>query len=104
MGEYFNRGQDSEVIIYIDTIEECAKNNPYDTMLLMGKVLLHEYFHSFHFHVGTGAGEPWKCIEESMVEYGTLVMLDRVASSGLPIAKDADAALKYMLDLSLIHI
>lgn len=66
-------------------------------MLLMGKVLLHEYFHSFHFHAGTGVGNPPKCMEESMADYGSLVMLDRVASSGSPIAKDAEKALNYAL-------
>lgn len=97
MGEYYNRGSESKVVLFVDVIEKCAKHNPYDTMLLMGMVLLHEYFHSFHFHAGTGASDPPKCFEESMADYGSLVMLDRVASSGLPIAKDAENALKYAL-------
>ena len=82
----------------MDVIEKRAKHNPYDTMLLMGAVLLHEYFHSFHFHAGTGVGNPPKSMEEPMADYGSLVMLDRVASSGLPIAKDAEKALEYALD------
>ena len=98
MGVYYNRGSESKVVLFVDSIEERAKNNPYDTMLLMGKVLLHEYFHSFHFHAGTGVGNPLKCMEEPMADYGSLVMLDRVASSGLPVAKDAEKALKYALD------
>ncbi len=97
MGGYYNRGRDSKVEIFVDTIEESAHNDPYQTMLLMGQVLLHEYFHSFHFHVGTGGEEPLKCMEETMAEYGTLVLLDRVASSGLSIAKDAGAALQDLL-------
>lgn len=97
LGLYHNNGTDSKVVLFLDAIEEEAKKNPYHTMLLMGQVLLHEYFHSFHFHVGTGVRNPLKCVEEPMAEYGSLVLLDRVASSGLPIAKDADAALKYAL-------
>lgn len=98
MGAYYNRGSESKVVLFVDSIEERAKYNPYDTMLLMGKVLLHEYFHSFHFHAETGVGNPPKCIEEPMADYGSLVMLDRVASSGLFIAKDAEKALNYALD------
>lgn len=97
MGVYYNRSSESKVVLFVDAIEERAKHNPYDTMLLMGKVLLHEYFHSFHFHAGTGEGNPLKCIEEPMAEYGSLVMLDNVASSGSPIAKDAEKALNYAL-------
>ena len=99
LGADFNRGDNSIVELYVDAIEAKAKD-PYDIMLLMGAVLLHEYFHSFHFHAGTGASDPPKCIEESMADYGSLVMLDRVTSSGLPIAKDAEIALKYALVLS----
>lgn len=98
LGGYYNRGSESKVVLFVDAIEKRAKNNPYDTMLLMGVVLLHEYFHSFHFHAGTGVGNPPKSMEEPMADYGSLVMLDRVASSGLPIAKDAEKALKYALD------
>ena len=98
MGAYYYRGRESKVVLYVDAIEERAKNDPYDTMLLMGQVILHEYFHSFHFHVGTGKGKPLRCIEEPMAEYGSLVMLDRVASSESPIAKDAEKALKYELE------
>mgnify|MGYP003466844213 FL=1 len=98
MGVYYNRDSDSKVVLFVDAIEKRAKNNPYDTMLLMGAVLLHEYFHSFHFHAGTGVGNPPKSMEEPMADYGSLVMLDRVASSGLPIAKDAEKALEYALD------
>ena len=54
LGEYRDRGDNSKVVLYVDAIEEEAKKNPYDTMLLMGQVLLHEYFHSFYFHAGDG--------------------------------------------------
>jgi hypothetical protein len=98
LGGYYDRGSESKVVLFVDAIEKRAKNNPYDTMLLMGAVLLHEYFHSFHFHAGTGVGNPPKSMEEPMADYGSLVMLDKVASSGLPVAKDAEKALKYALD------
>ena len=88
LGAYYNNGGESKVFLFVDAIEEEAKKNPYNTMLLMGQVLLHEYFHSFHFHVGTGVGNPLRCVEEPMAEYGSLVMLDRVASSGLSIIQD----------------
>ena len=37
------------------------------------------------------------CVEEPLTEYGSLVLLDSVASSGLSIAEDASKALKYAL-------
>ena len=80
----------------MDAIEAKAKN-PYDTMLLMGQVLLHEYFHSFYFHVGTGMRNPMKCMEEPMAEFGSLVALDSVASSGSSVATKADEALRHTL-------
>ena len=97
LGLYYNKGRDSKVVLFVDAIDECAKNNSYDPMFLMGQVLLHEYFHSFHFHVGTGIHNPMKCIEEPMAEYGSLVVLDSVAESKSPIAKDAGLALKHVL-------
>ncbi len=96
MGAYFNRGDNSIVELYVDAIEAKAKN-PYDTMLLMGQVLLHEYFHSFYFHVGTGMRKPMKCMEEPMADYGSLVALDSVASSEASVAVKAGEALKHTL-------
>lgn len=96
LGAYFNRGDNSIVELYVDAIEAKAKN-PYDTMLLMGQVLLHEYFHSFHFHVGFGMRDPMKCMEEPMAEYGSLVALDSVASSGASVATEAGEALRHTL-------
>ena len=98
LGEYRNRGDKSKVVLYVDAIEEKAKNNPYNTMLLMGQVLLHEYFHSFNFHAGDGGLTPIWCVEELMVEYGSLVLLDCVASSEATIANDAEEALRYALE------
>lgn len=98
LGGYRNRGDNSKIELYVDAIEERAKHNPYNTMLLMGQVLLHEYFHSFNFHAGDGGLNPIWCVEELMVEYGSLVLLDRVASSKATIAKDAGEALKYALE------
>ncbi len=98
LGEYRNMGDKSKVVLYVDAIEEVAKKNPYNTMLLMGQVLLHEYFHSFSFHAGDGTLTPIKCLEELMVEYGSLVLLDSVASTEASIAKDAGNALRYALE------
>ena len=85
-------GKASGVILYVDTIEERAKD-PYDTMLLMGQVMLHEYFHSFYLHTGLGTLKPNSYAEEPMAEFGSLVVLDHVASSkgGIvsQVAKDA---------------
>ena len=99
LGEYRDRGDNSKVVLYVDAIEEEAKKNPYDTMLLMGQVLLHEYFHSFYFHAGDGGSTPIRCVEELMVEYGSLVLLDSVAASEAAIAKDAGNALRYAVDI-----
>ena len=96
-GAYCNKDENSKVVLYVDAIEEAAKKDPYNTMLLMGCVMLHEYFHSFYFHAGIGDQTPIHCAEESMTEYGSLVLLDSVASSGSSIAKDACEALKYAL-------
>ena len=71
---------DNTVALYVDVIEEAAKNDPNDTMFLMGQVLLHEYFHSFYFHTGEGELDSIGCVEEPMTEYGSLVLLDSVAS------------------------
>ena len=95
LGEYIhNHGVGSKVILYVNNIEECAKN-PHDTMLLMGQVLLHEYFHSFYYHVGVAVRDRIRCIEEPMAEYGSLVVLDSVKSSRFPKAKEAGEALTY---------
>ena len=98
LGEYkHNNGNDSEVILYVNNIETIAGKNPAETMYLMGQVLLHEYFHSFYYHVGVGNRKRISCIEEPMAEYGSLVVLDSVASSGLPhvLKENADKALNY---------
>lgn len=97
LGEFIHHGDDTTVILYLDVIEEAAKKDPDNTMLLMGQVLLHEYFHAFYFHAGEGDMESIACVEEPLTEYGSLVLLNSVASSGLAIAKDAGKALKYAL-------
>ena len=97
LGLYYNNGRDSKVVLFLDSIEEAAKKIPCKPKFLMGQVLLHEYFHSFYFHVGTGMRNPMKCMEEPMAEYGSLVALDSVASSGLSIAKEAEDALTHTL-------
>ena len=98
LGRYeHNNGSDSKVILYVKNIEERAKKIPCDTKFLMGQVLLHEYFHSFYYHAGVGSKMAIKCVEEPMAEYGSLVVLDSVASSGVAIANDAGKALTYAL-------
>lgn len=98
LGKYEHKnGDNSRVTLYVNNIEACAKNS-YDTMLLMGQVLLHEYFHSFYYHVGVGSKERIKCVEEPMAEFGSLVFLDSVASSESPVSIYADHSLKYALD------
>lgn len=97
LGEFIHHGDDTTVILYLDVIEEAAKKDPDNTMFLMGQVLLHEYFHAFYFHAGEGDMEYIACVEEPLTEYGSLVLLDSVAQSGLAIAKDAGKALKYAL-------
>ena len=97
LGLYHNNGRDSKVILFLDSIEEAAKKIPCETKFLMGQVLLHEYFHSFYFHVGTGMRNPLKYMEEPMAEYGSLVALDSVASSGSSVATEAGEALRHTL-------
>ncbi len=98
LGRYFDNGGDSIVILYLDAIEDCAKRISCEPKLLMGQVLLHEYFHSFYFHTGAGTLNPIRCAEEPMAEFGSLIVLDSVSSSGASIAQDAGKALTYTLD------
>lgn len=97
LGEFVHCGDDHTVVLYLDVIEKAAKKDPDDTMFLLGQVMLHEYFHSFYFHAGDGEMEYIGCVEEPLTEYGSLVLLDSVASSGLAIAKDAGKAVRYAL-------
>lgn len=97
LGLYYNNGPDSKVVLFLDSIEEAAKKIPCKPKFLMGQVLLHEYFHSFYFHVGIGMRNPMKCMEEPMAEYGSLVALDSVASSGSSVATEAGDALRHTL-------
>ncbi len=100
LGEYrHNNGYDSEVILYVNNIEKRAGYDPVKTMYLMGQVLLHEFFHSFYYHVGLGTQLAFGCAEEPMAEYGSLVALDSVASSGSPIATLANNARIYTYDI-----
>ena len=96
LGLYYNNGSESKVTLYLDTIEGYAKE-PYEVMFLMGQVLLHEYFHSFFFHTGVGVRCPLKCVEEPMAEFGSLMVLDSVASSKGHIAPIAKDALQYAI-------
>ncbi len=98
LGRYFDNYGDSIVILYLDAIEECAKRISCDPKFLMAQVLLHEYFHSFYSHTGTGTRNPIQCAEEPMAEFGSLVVLDSVSSSGAAIAQDSGKALTYTLN------
>lgn len=96
-GRYLNKGDKSIVVLFVDAIAAEAKT-PYDTMLLMGQVLLHEYFHSFYFHAGVGNLNPIHSMEETMAEYGSLAFLLSVSMSRLSIAKQAHDAMIYAVD------
>lgn len=96
-GRYLNKGDKSIVVLFVDAIAAEAKN-PYDTMLLMGQVLLHEYFHSFYSHVGVGSSKPIYSMEEAMAEYGSLAFLFSVSISRSSIAKQARDAMIYVVD------
>ena len=97
LGRYLNKGDKSIVVLFVDAIEAKAKN-PYDTMLLMGQVLLHEYFHSFYSNVGVGSSKPIYSMEEAMAEYGSLAFLFSVSISRSSIAKQARDAMIYVVD------
>lgn len=97
VGLYFDNGDESKVVLLVDTIERYAKG-PYETMLLMGQVMLLEYFRSFYNHVGVGTRHSLSCAESSMAEFGSLMVLKSVASSGKQIAPIAKDSLKYSLD------
>ena len=93
-----NSGLDSRVTLYVNNIERAAGHNSAKTMYLMGQVLLHEYFHSFYYHTGGGTKSVLKCAEEPMAEFGSLVVLESVASSVSTVASWANAALPYVVD------
>lgn len=76
------------MVLFVDAIVAVDKN-PYDTMLLMGQVLLHEYFYSFYFHTGLGTRTPIYSMEETIAEYGSLSFLLSVSMSRSSIAKQA---------------
>ena len=100
LGEYkHNNGNDSEVILYVNNIETIAGKNPAETMYLMGQVLLHEYFHSFYYHVGIATRDRIRCVEEPMAEYGSLMALYNVATSRSPFATEASKTLAYTYNI-----
>ena len=94
VGLYFDNGDESKVVLLVDTIERYAKG-PYETMLLMGQVMLLEYFRSFYNHVGVGTRHSLSCAESSMAEFGSLMVLKSVATSGKQIAQTAKDSLNY---------
>ena len=97
LGMYYYDDDECVITLFVDVIESITIGLD-EMMLLMGEVLLHEYFHSFYHHVGVGAKDILRCMEEPMAEYGSLVVLDSVASSNSRIASMAKEALEYSKD------
>lgn len=97
LGMYYYDDDECVITLFVDVIESITIGLD-EKMLLMGEVLLHEYFHSFYHHVGVGAKDILRCMEEPMAEYGSLVVLDSVASSNSRIASTAKEALEYSKD------
>lgn len=97
LGMYYYDDDECVITLFVDVIESITIGLD-EKMLLMGEVLLHEYFHSFYHHVGVGTNDILRCLEEPMAEYGSLVVLDSVASSNSKIASTAKEALEYSKD------
>ena len=97
LGMYYYDDDVCVITLFVDVIESITIGHD-EKMLLMGEVLLHEYFHSFYHHVGVGTKDILRCMEEPMAEYGSLVVLDSVASSNSRIASTAKEALEYSKD------
>jgi hypothetical protein len=97
LGLYTDNGDESVVTLFVDVIESITAGLD-EMKLLLGQVMLHEYFHSFYYHVGVGVQRPMRHMEEPMAEYGSLMVLDSVASSNSRIASTAKEALEYSKD------
>lgn len=95
-GVYSNNGNHSRVTLFVDAFWDKV-DDPYKAILLMGQVLLHEYFHSFYAHVGVGALPPFSHIEEPMAEFGSLAFLYSMSASQSSVAKQAHDAMRYAL-------
>lgn len=94
LGMYFDNGNESVVVLFVDVIESITAGLD-EMKLLLGQVMLHEYFHSLYHHVGVGTNDLLKYVEEPMAEYGSLMVLDSVASSNSKTASTAKEALDY---------
>lgn len=99
LGMYYYNDDECVITLFVDVIESITFG--LDQMkLLLGQVMLHEYFHSFYHHVGVGTNDILRCLEEPMAEYGSLMVLDSVASSNSKIASTAkealDCAIKFV--------
>lgn len=94
LGMYYYDDDECVITLFADVIESITAGLD-EMKLLMGQVLLHEYFHSFYHHVGVGTRDLLRCVEEPMAEYGSLMVLDSVASSNSTIASTAKEALDY---------
>ena len=97
LGLYTDNGDESVVTLFVDVIEFITAGLD-EMKLLLGQVMLHEYFHSFYYHVGVGVQRPMRHMEDPIAEYGSLMVLDSVASSNSRIASTAKEALEYSKD------
>lgn len=97
LGIYYYDEDECVITLFVDVIESITAGLD-EMKLLLGQVMLHEYFHSFYHHVGVGTKDILSCMEEPMAEYGSLMVLDSVASSNSRIASTAKEALEYSKD------
>lgn len=97
LGMYYYDDDECVITLFVDVIESISFGLD-EMKLMLGYVLLLEYFHSFYHHVGVGTNDILRCMEEPMAEYGSLVVLDSVASSNSKIASTAKEALEYSKD------
>lgn len=99
LGVYCFNDDECFITLFVDVIESISFGLD-EMKLMLGYVLLLEYFHSFYHHVGVGTNDILRCLEAPMAEYGSLMVLDSVASSNSKIASTAkealDCAIKFV--------
>lgn len=99
LGMYYYDDDECFITLFVDVIESISFGLD-EMKLMLGYVLLLEYFHSFYHHVGVGTNDILRCLEAPMAEYGSLMVLDSVASSNSKIASTAkealDCAIKFV--------
>ena len=99
LGVYCFNDDECFITLFVDVIESISFGLD-EMKLMLGYVLLLEYFHSFYHHVGVGTNDILRSLEAPMAEYGSLMVLDSVASSNskkASTAKEAlDCAIKFV--------